>query len=201
MSKVENIRVAKEPTVRLNILQQYATTDTLNGEELPEITRNMVHKMDKSDKKSYKKLPQKLTIYRGCHKDEVDSPRCQSWTLSIDTARHFAWMHYAADDKFTYDEMKDRVVLKATIAKKDVFAYLNFIRGEKECVVNLSGLKNVEVMEEYDYNKLEYIYYQHLIKVVKRIYDLGTRGNIMLKGFDGNVVQMDIESFLFRNKK
>lgn len=201
MSKIENRTGIELLTKPKDILQQYAMTDTLNGEKLPEITRNMVHKMCKQDKKSYKKLPQKLTIYRGCHKDEVDNPKCQSWTLSLETARHFAWMHYAADGKFSYDEMKDRVVLKATIAKKDIFAYLELIREEKECIVNLSGLKNVEVIEEYDYDKLEDIYYGHLIKSLLRQHQLGIRGIIQILDFDEHIVSMDIEDFLFPTKE
>ena len=191
----------KKLTTANDVLQEYALTDTVVGEKLPEITRNMVHKMCKQDKKSYKKISQQLTIYRGCHKDEVDNPKCQSWTLSLEVARHFAWIHYAANNTFTYDDMKDRVVLKATIAKKDVFAYLGFIRGEKECVVNLSGLKSVEIIEEYNYDNLKEIYYIHLIKVVKQQYQLGERGNISIKGFDGNITSMDIEDFLFPTEK
>ena len=188
--------VTKNTTPK-DVIQQYVQTDTLSGYKLPEITRNMVHKTGKEDKKTYKKLPQKLTIYRGCHKNEVDSPRCQSWTLSLDTARHFAWVHYAADNKFTYDEMKDRVVLKATIAKKDIYAYLGYFRGESECIVNLSGLKNVEIIEEYNSDKLKEIYYNHLIKKMSRQYDNGIRGKVDLKMFEGNGLGIDIEDFLF----
>ncbi len=180
-----------------NILEEYSMVETLNDEILPKITRNLVHFMPKKDKKVYKKLPQVITIYRGCHKDEAITPKGQSWTLSLKTARHFAWMHYAADDKFKYDDMKDRVVIKATIKKKDVFAYLGLIRDEKECIVNISGLKDITIVEDYDYDNLEYIYYTHLIGSVRRVYDLGERGIVNIKNFYGEITSINISDFLF----
>ena len=197
----ENMGCLVPITEPKNILEQYAMTETLYGEKLPVITRNMVHKLNKSDKKAYKSLPQKLTIYRGCHKDEVNNPRCQSWTLSKDIARHFAWVHYVDHEQFSYEDMHDRVVLKATIHKKDIYAYLDEIRGEKECIVNLDGLKNIEIIEEFDISMAEDAYNKNLVGSVKRTYMMGKRGVQGFKSFDQNIVFMDIVDFLVLAKK
>ncbi len=179
-----------------NIVEEYSMVNTLKGEKLPTITQNVVHKICKADKKRYKKLPQEITIYRGCHKDEYSNPTGQSWTLSKDTARHFAWLYYTADEKFTFDDMKDRVLLKATISKKDVFAFLQDIRYEEECIVNPSGLKNIEIVEGYEFSNLEAYFNKFLIKKTKYSFRDGIKGTVGIKNFRREVVSIDIEKFL-----
>lgn len=179
-----------------NLLEEYVMTETLKGESLPVITKNMFHQMNKKDKKTYKKLPQKLTIYRGCHKDEANNPKCQSWTLSKKIARHFAWVHYVADGEYTYDDMKDRVVIKANILKKDVYAYLGFIRDEQECIVNLEGLKDIEIIEKYSPDMLEKLYNDNLIESVTRKFQMGKRGHVTIKDFHGELHSVNILEYL-----
>lgn len=91
--------------------------------------------MNKSDKAVLKGLPEEVIIYRGVG-SHVGEVKGLSWTLDIGIARFFA-------NRFDNDGQ----VYKATIHKKDIFAYYG-CRGEKEVVVDYTKLANIEQIEK-----------------------------------------------------
>ncbi|WP_155859849.1 hypothetical protein [Acinetobacter terrae] len=85
-------------------------------------------------------LPNDLTIYRGCSKNEYKNKKFkQSWSLEKSVAESFAYEHYKDQDWFN---INDRCVVEAQISKKSVYYYRNS-SYENEVVVNVSKLRNV----------------------------------------------------------
>jgi hypothetical protein len=85
-------------------------------------------------------LPDPLTIYRGCSSREFDEKKFgQSWSTSLEIAESFAFSHYQGQSWFNIEE---RIVLKATIEKKDIFFSKQL--GEFEVVVDSKMLKNIK---------------------------------------------------------
>ena len=71
--------------------------------------------LDKHGRKEFNKLPddEKITIYRGTGKDELDSDACwwgPSWSIDRGVAEFFAFRH--CED--------DRVVIKTEVSKRDI---------------------------------------------------------------------------------
>ena len=89
--------------------------------------------MDGGEKKILDGLPEVVEIYRGTQVKKAKI-RGLSWTLSKAKAKWFA-------DRW---KTKSGKVYKATIARKDIYAYFDG-RGEQEVVVNARRLKNVGV--------------------------------------------------------
>ncbi len=64
------------------------------------------------------KLPEIITIYRGCCVDEYDNQSFgQAWTTDIEIAKTFAYIHYSNQSWF---DKRNRIVCQANIANKDV---------------------------------------------------------------------------------
>lgn len=76
-----------------------------------------------------------VTIYRGLSRKEHETKSYQqSWT--IDIAERFAYR--------TYEDMTDRLVVKATIKRDSILHYQNY--GEFEVVVKYNAVLKVEVV-------------------------------------------------------
>ena len=90
--------------------------------------------MSESEYKYYTALPDELNIYRGVAVGREES-KGLSWTCNLDTAKWFS-------KRFDRKEEKG-YILKGTIRKEDIFAYLNE-RGEDEILCNSSKVYNIE---------------------------------------------------------
>lgn len=93
------------------------------------------------DKAAYDALGDTIVVYRGQnYKDYVRRFFGASWTLSVDTARFFA---------FTYigTQPGENIVLRATISKADILAVF-MERGEKEIIVAGRCLRDIEIIEK-----------------------------------------------------
>lgn len=85
-------------------------------------------------------LDESITIYRGTSRDEYDSGDfSQSWSLSCDIAKKFAFEHYTWCKLGTC-----RVILKTNITKSDIF-YFNRNNTEQEVIVNSNNLDKSKV--------------------------------------------------------
>ena len=84
--------------------------------------------MNEEELEKYKKLPQKVTIYRGVTDYNRDNDKALSWTLSKKKAEWFA---------HRFDEDGD--VIKKEVDKKDIYAYFNS-RDEDEVIVDYNVL-------------------------------------------------------------
>ena len=82
--------------------------------------------MNDKEKKIFDSLPETITVYRGIQKDATTN--ALSWTLDKNVAKWFA-------NRFNNNGR----VVKATINKKYVLAYING-RGEKEVVLDYKKL-------------------------------------------------------------
>lgn len=87
-----------------------------------------VYLMNEEELEKYKKLPQKVTIYRGVTDYNRDNDKALSWTLSKKKAEWFA---------HRFDEDGD--VIKKEVDKKDIYAYFNS-RDEDEVIVDYNVL-------------------------------------------------------------
>jgi hypothetical protein len=85
----------------------------------------------------YAALPDSFTVYRGSRNRPTDEAG-SSWTLSVDTARIFASVGMGDDPGR---------ILAAEIDKADALAVFN-VMGEREIVVDSSGLRNVRTIED-----------------------------------------------------
>ena len=83
--------------------------------------------MSKEELKRYKKLPEKITIYRGT--DKTECPPRLSWSLNAATAQRFT---------------RGRIY-KATIAKESIIAYFCEDTVEEEILVSLKD--NYEIID------------------------------------------------------
>ena len=90
--------------------------------------------MDKEDLKIYNELSEKITVYRGC--GEKGTVKGFSWTTDKDKAFWFA-TRFSRSGK----------VFKAVIPKSGVIAYTNQ-RGEKEVIVDIKQLSDIEELKE-----------------------------------------------------
>ena len=92
-------------------------------------------------------LPERITIYRGTSLKEYESGVfSQSWSLSIDVAKTFAFCHYLGKEMFS-DTL--RVVIKTEISKSEIFYYSD--DNEEEIVINSHNINKeqvVKVLEE-----------------------------------------------------
>ncbi|MGB5792963.1 hypothetical protein [Poseidonibacter sp.] len=86
-------------------------------------------------------LDESITIYRGTSRDEYDSGDfSQSWSLSYDIAKKFAFEHYIWCKQGTC-----RVILKTDITKSDIF-YFNKNNTEQEVIVNSNKLDKSNIV-------------------------------------------------------
>ena len=119
-----------------NILNRYMLTNQRIGESLPLIKVLLFEYMRTEDIRYYEKLPDEVMIYRGTSLDEFKGSVFdvgQSWTLNKEVARFFAYDYYNTSE--------NRCILKATINKNNIFAFVND-REEKECIIDTSKLLN-----------------------------------------------------------
>lgn len=83
------------------------------------------HLMDDAERELFNNLPDEVTIYRGCTKQEIKSGKYRmSWTLDRKTAEFFAFEYVNLErenslekDKSLYD------VVEKTVSKKDLLCY------------------------------------------------------------------------------
>lgn len=121
---------------RRNKLEEYQMVNSWAGEELPIIDESLYHQMKGKDKITYDALPDNIIVYRGASLSEITGEYIgQSWTTSIEDAEYFAYIRY---------ESPSRCVLKATIAKSNIYAYVDE-RNEKECIVNTKELRDIGI--------------------------------------------------------
>lgn len=95
---------------------------------------------NKTDREVFNKLPEKITIYRGCDRRELEEtgqPLGISWTTDIDCANFFA---YRGHNPYG-------CVCSTTINKSDIKAYTND-RHESEVLVLLP--ENSKVISTYE---------------------------------------------------
>ena len=98
------------------------------------ICDSMNYLMSEEELEAFRNFPDELTVYRGVNQLSQKNVRAFSWTLSPEVAERFA-------NRFQTD---DRIIYRANINKKDVFAY--FAGGEAEIIVNPSKLKKVTAL-------------------------------------------------------
>jgi glycosyltransferase involved in cell wall biosynthesis len=88
-------------------------------------------------------LPDYVEIYRGCDISEFNLKEFnQAWTTKQNIASDFAFKHYSNQKWF---KSENRVILKATINKNDIFYAKK--SGEYEVVVDSGKLINVEIFK------------------------------------------------------
>lgn len=121
------------------LLERFIKVHTSVGQPLLTIKRNLYDEMNSMEQKTYDELPELVEIYRGCNRFEREKDQGQSWTSDLDTAKYFAWFY---SDK--YKEDNDRVVLKATIPKDGIYAYIGR-NNEFEFVIEPKKLLNVKI--------------------------------------------------------
>lgn len=95
--------------------------------------------------KDYSDLPAELTVYRGCSLESFKSGSYrdrQSWTTDFDTAKAFAFTHYDSYEK-------DRVVIKTTVSKADIF----WMRAAESEVVLNPNFKPLSEVIKLDYEQ------------------------------------------------
>ncbi|WNC72724.1 hypothetical protein RGQ13_01715 [Thalassotalea psychrophila] len=93
------------------------------------------------DKAELEDKPDTLIVYRGCDvKEMFQEVFEQSWTISKDVAKDFAFKHYQYENWFS---SANRVVLEAKIDKSQIYLS-RLYHHEKEVVVNPSALQNVQ---------------------------------------------------------
>lgn len=85
-------------------------------------------------RRAYDRLPEKLTIFRGCSRDRVYGI---SWTRSRKIAKSFAEGHRGI-------RVPNPVVVTAMVDKSDVF-FMRHSRRERECLVAPEGLQIVSI--------------------------------------------------------
>ena len=114
-----------------------------NEEWYPKI--NLVEFLGKEE--DILKLPERITIYRGTSLSEYESGIfSQSWSLSKDVAKKFAFRHYTRQRMFS-DTL--RVVIKTEISKSEIFYYSD--DNEEEVVINSQNINKeqiIKVLEE-----------------------------------------------------
>ena len=127
-----------------NLLDRYILTNPLIGESLPFIGKSLKEFMQKEDIIFLESLDDIVTIYRGTSLKEFCSPFYelgQSWTLSKRVASFFAFSYGNKKD------ISDRCVMSATIKKEFILGYISE-REEYECIIDIVGLKNTELLKE-----------------------------------------------------
>ncbi len=139
-------------------LERYEMTNKIIGESMPYIEECLCHEMSLKDKRTYDKLPNEVTIYRGAHIGEHLGHVGQSWSLDKNVAGFFAWVHYAA--ALSPKNLKDRVILKAKILKEHIYAYTSQ-RKEAECIVNEDALEDMEIYQEFSEENVLYAKVHH----------------------------------------
>lgn len=92
-----------------------------------------------ADKKFFRKLPDPVTVYRGCSRERIDG---LSWTVDLEVARGFARGH-------RFIPVPDPVVAKSTIGKAHIFAVFN-TRKEGEVLLDPDELADMEVSDFLD---------------------------------------------------
>ena len=140
---------------RSNILEQYQLTNHMMNEKCPFIEESVYKYMEPEDQLYYDKLPENITIFRGCRSTENSrlEPYGQSWTTSLKVASFFAhevshndkYRHFIEEEDYDYDdegnpceiEYSDMVVLTVIIPKKYILGYTNS-RKEFEVIVDIS---------------------------------------------------------------
>lgn len=109
----------------------------------PTMSLKLFEKSDKkllmnSDELTYlEQLPTEVKIYRGTY--SKNNFKALSWTDNYDTAKWFA------------KRFNGNTVIKSTINKNDIYAYLNN-RNESELVINYNKIKNIEIDKIKDIN-------------------------------------------------
>ncbi len=85
--------------------------------------------MDKRERNALHKMPDIVTLYRGCSKNELNEEEGNtlgiSWTTNREVAEFFAF-------RFGYDENRPRVVVSCEVPKGEILAY--FGEPEFECI-------------------------------------------------------------------
>ena len=121
---------------RRDKLEEYQMVNSWAGEELTIIDESLYHQMKEKDKITYDAFPDNIIVYRGASLSEITGKYIgQSWTTSIEDAEYFAYIRY---------KFPSRCVLKATIAKSNIYAYVDE-RNEKECIVNTKELRDIGI--------------------------------------------------------
>ncbi len=145
---------------KYGLLELYRLSESDIWFPLPIITFSLHHEMKNIDIEELDKKETVLTIYRGTSHEEFEtkgkgyngeySRFSQSWTLSLDIAKKFAFE--LGKEKYRGTE---RVVMKAKINKSYIFAYLH---TEEECIINSGKIINerVEVVESGIFRKVTY---------------------------------------------
>ena len=110
----------------------YENADRIDIDEavslFTECGENWLDYCTKKQQKFFDSLPQYVTIYRGCTKDEVDSEDYGiSWTTDKKVAEFFAKEYIRRDTK-------NGVVIESTIPKADIFGVM-LNRNESEVIV------------------------------------------------------------------
>lgn len=83
--------------------------------------------MSEEERKFFESLPEKVTIYRGCSLEEIESGKFRlSWTLSKKIAEFFA-------NEYRENEGIDCDVVELTVPKTKLFGYVND-RTEEEVI-------------------------------------------------------------------
>lgn len=93
--------------------------------------------MEDDEKAAFEAMPDEIVIYRGA----IAELNEDGWSWTTDRAK----AHWFAKRGFGGEE---RVVLKATVAKANVLAYLTG-RNESEIVVDPDNVENVEIDESF----------------------------------------------------
>ena len=101
---------------------------------------NPANLMNDEDYEKYLKLPDTMTIYRGCSMEEwEDGGECPlgvSWSLDKNTAEFFAYRYGG----------EDMCVVEAVVSKDCVRYYTN-ARGEQEVLIN-GSVENPHIISE-----------------------------------------------------
>lgn len=99
--------------------------------------------MDKKERNALDKMPDVVTLYRGCSKNELNEEEGNtlgiSWTTNREVAEFFAF-------RFGYDENKPRVVVSCEVPKGEILAY--FGEPEFECICLGICADNVRIETE-----------------------------------------------------
>ena len=184
----------------MNELEDYMNTEPYLRQELPIITKSLIHKLDKSNREKFEKLPETVIIYRGTHPDENSiAENKQSWTTDINIARHFAWVHYELMDEFSYKDMEDRVVLSALIMKNDIYGFIDD-KYESECIVNTEKLKQIKTEEKFSEGIQKKLYNNHIVHRLQDMCDFGHIGTVTIRNFAGKIETIDAQVFLALHK-
>ncbi len=138
-----------------DILAEYTLHSLYNKQRYSYIGESLFRFMSPEDQETYNNFPDEITVYRGASTRAIESPGKigQSWTTDIAMARRFAWELTNAVIG-SVEDLEKRVVLQATIEKRDIYGYTSG-RNESECIVEIDNLQDVKIIERCSKERLE----------------------------------------------